>query len=54
MDFEFVGSLGNMYKQIGNAVPVLLAQKVAEGIKNELNEYDKKYKNKEARNEVAL
>jgi len=30
IDFEFVGSIGNMYKQIGNAVPVLLAQKIAE------------------------
>ena len=33
IDFEFSGSLGNMYKQIGNAVPVLLAEKVAEEIK---------------------
>lgn len=39
MDFEFVGSLGNMYKQIGNAVPVLLAEKVAEGIFEELQNY---------------
>lgn len=36
LDFQFIGSLGNMYKQIGNAVPVLLAQRVAEGIKKEL------------------
>lgn len=41
LDFEFVGSLGNMYKQIGNAVPVLLAEKVALEIKKELqNQYD--------------
>ncbi|MBU4480210.1 DNA cytosine methyltransferase [Patescibacteria group bacterium] len=33
-DFIFYGSLGNMYKQIGNAVPVLLAEKIAKEIKN--------------------
>ena len=32
-DFIFYGSLGNMYKQIGNAVPVLLSKKLAETIK---------------------
>lgn len=32
-DFVFYGSLGNMYKQIGNAVPVLLAEKTAKEIK---------------------
>jgi DNA (cytosine-5)-methyltransferase 1 len=32
-DFIFEGSLGNMYKQIGNAVPVLLGEKVAQTIK---------------------
>jgi DNA (cytosine-5)-methyltransferase 1 len=36
IDFKFDGSLGNMYKQIGNAVPVLLANKIAIEIKNEL------------------
>lgn len=36
-DFIFFGSLGNMYKQIGNAVPVLLGRKIAEGIKMELD-----------------
>lgn len=41
IDFEFFGSLGNMYRQIGNAVPVLLAEKVAEVIKNELVDYHK-------------
>lgn len=35
-DFVFYGSLGNMYKQIGNAVPVLLAEKLAESIKKSL------------------
>mgnify|MGYP000406610919 CR=1 FL=1 len=34
---EFFGSLGNMYKQIGNAVPVKLAELVAKGIKKEPN-----------------
>jgi DNA (cytosine-5)-methyltransferase 1 len=32
-NFIFTGSLGNMYKQIGNAVPVLMAEKVAGVIK---------------------
>jgi DNA (cytosine-5)-methyltransferase 1 len=40
LNFEFSGSLGNMYKQIGNAVPVLLAQKIAEEIKKELDQYE--------------
>lgn len=35
-DFKFVGSLNSKYKQIGNAVPVLLAQKIAESIKTML------------------
>ncbi len=39
-DFVFCGSLGNMYKQIGNAVPVLLAEKIAENINIELNNYE--------------
>lgn len=39
-DFVFCGSLGNMYKQIGNAVPVLLAQKIADVIKIELERYE--------------
>jgi len=32
-NFKFEGSLGSMYKQIGNAVPVLLGEKVATTIK---------------------
>jgi DNA (cytosine-5)-methyltransferase 1 len=40
-DFEFCGSLGNMYKQIGNAVPVILAQKIAEVIKIELEKHER-------------
>lgn len=35
-DFVFYGSIGNMYKQIGNAVPVLLANKIAHEIMNSL------------------
>lgn len=31
-DYKFIGSLSNKYKQIGNAVPVLLAQHVAASI----------------------
>ena len=38
-DFVFCGSLGNKYKQIGNAVPVLLANKVAQGIMEALVSY---------------
>ncbi|MBP7740967.1 DNA cytosine methyltransferase [Candidatus Woesebacteria bacterium] len=37
-DFIFLGSLGNMYKQIGNAVPVLLAEKLAKEIKKSLKD----------------
>lgn len=35
-DFIFYGSIGNMYKQIGNAVPVLLAEKIAKAIKGSI------------------
>lgn len=35
-DFVFTGSLNRMYTQVGNAVPVLLAKKIAEGIMKEL------------------
>ena len=38
-DFIFCGSLGNMYMQIGNAVPVLLANKIAIEIKKYLENY---------------
>jgi DNA (cytosine-5)-methyltransferase 1 len=43
-DFVFLGSLGSMYKQIGNAVPVLLAKKIGKVIKRELIEYESKEK----------
>jgi len=52
IDFEFSGSLGNMYKQIGNAVPVLLAKQIAAKIKFELNKYDIQQKNRKIREEV--
>jgi len=42
-DFIFHGSLGSMYKQIGNAVPVLLAEKIAEVIKLELDKYEQSF-----------
>ena len=32
MDYEFVGSLNTIYRQIGNAVPVRLAEQIANGI----------------------
>jgi DNA (cytosine-5)-methyltransferase 1 len=35
-DFIFEGSMASMYQQIGNAVPVLLANKIAKGIKSSL------------------
>jgi len=38
-DFIFVGTLGKMYMQIGNAVPVILAKKVAEKIQYMLDEF---------------
>jgi DNA (cytosine-5)-methyltransferase 1 len=43
-DFVFFGSIGNMYKQIGNAVPVLLGRKIAESIKSQLQSDTKKKK----------
>lgn len=36
-DFIFYGSLNKMYTQIGNAVPVLLAEHIASGIKKALD-----------------
>jgi len=35
-DFIFYGALGNMYKQIGNAVPVKLAEEIGKVIKRQL------------------
>ncbi|MBP3944538.1 DNA cytosine methyltransferase [Sphingobacteriaceae bacterium WQ 2009] len=39
-DFVFEGSRTEIYKQIGNAVPVLLAQAIAKGCKKVLKKYD--------------
>lgn len=41
MDYQFVGSLNVVYRQIGNAVPVKLAEQIAKGI------YDVLIKNEE-------
>ncbi|MDU6744165.1 DNA cytosine methyltransferase [Peptoniphilus harei] len=41
-DFVFKGSLNSLYRQIGNAVPVKLAEKIAESIKKSIEEYNKK------------
>jgi len=41
-DFVFFGSLGNMYKQIGNAVPVLLASKIARSISHNIHTHANK------------
>lgn len=53
-DFVFTGSLGNMYKQIGNAVPVLLGKKIAEVIKKELEKYEQKKTTKNRGIRVSL
>ncbi len=37
-DFEFLGSMGDQYKMIGNAVPPLLAQAVAESVASFLDD----------------
>lgn len=36
-DFIFHGSLSSMYRQIGNAVPVKLANKIADCVNDMLN-----------------
>lgn len=36
-DFQFAGSRGDKYKQIGNAVPPLFAEALAKAVKNALN-----------------
>ena len=45
MDYQFIGSLNLIYRQIGNAVPVKLAEKIAGGIYNKLYEYEKENSN---------
>lgn len=41
MDYEFVGSLNTIYRQIGNAVPVKLAEQIANGIYSTLKKNEK-------------
>lgn len=41
MDFVFYGSLNLIYRQIGNAVPVKLAEQIAKNIYNKLKEFEK-------------
>lgn len=42
IDYEFTGSLNKMYTQIGNAVPVILATKIAQGIHESIVDSNKK------------
>ena len=41
MDYQFVGSLNIVYRQIGNAVPVKLAEQISKCIYDVLIEYEK-------------
>ena len=41
-DFEFLGTKTSQYTQIGNAVPVLLAEAVANSMNKMYEELDKK------------
>ena len=51
-DFIFKGSLGNMYKQIGNAVPVLLGKKIGEIIYHQLKYESEMIKIKKTKKEL--
>ena len=42
MDYKFEGSLNIVYRQIGNAVPVKLAEQISKGIYDALVKYEKK------------
>lgn len=42
MNYKFEGSLNVVYRQIGNAVPVKLAEQISKGIYDALVEYEKK------------
>ena len=42
MDYKFEGSLNIVYRQIGNAVPIKLAEQISKGIYDALVEYEKK------------
>ncbi|MGX2943583.1 DNA (cytosine-5-)-methyltransferase [Enterococcus alishanensis] len=39
-DWQFAGSMGNQYKQIGNAVPVNLAEYIGKAVVHYLNQFD--------------
>ena len=39
-DFVFTGALNSMYRQIGNAVPVLLGKRIGEEIFNSLKSHE--------------
>lgn len=39
-DFEFLGSMGDQYKMIGNAVPSLFAEAIARGVSDLINKYN--------------
>lgn len=43
MEYQFVGSLNTIYRQIGNAVPVKLAEQIASGIYKSLENSTNKY-----------
>lgn len=45
-DYIFTGSLDKMYRQVGNAVPVKLAECIASCIKKQLEDYTKKEESK--------
>ena len=45
MEYQFVGSLNTIYRQIGNAVPVKLAEQIASGIYKSLENSTKKTDN---------
>lgn len=47
-DWEFVGSISSQYKQIGNAVPVNLAEEIGFTLVHSLNTHYKTHKNKSA------
>jgi len=51
-DYIWKGSVGSIYKQIGNAVPCLLAKAVAKPIADYLKEYYKKEITKKAKKEI--
>ncbi|OXS54896.1 DNA (cytosine-5)-methyltransferase 1 [Bacillus sp. V-88] len=46
-DFVFLGSLNAMYTQVGNAVPVLLSEKIAAEVKKSIISYEEKLNSNE-------